>query len=64
MNLPFFYLDNLFTDRLTLNEETSKHIVAVLRMQNGEHVLLTDGKGRKVTATIIDNRSKDELSVR
>ena len=60
MALPFFYIDTIQNDSLSiiLNEENSKHIVQVLRMQNGEHLQLTDGKGNLFTAQIIDNNKK------
>jgi 16S rRNA (uracil1498-N3)-methyltransferase len=47
MSLPFFYIENLADEVLTLNEDTSKHIIGVLRMQKGEHILLTDGTGHQ-----------------
>src|SRR6202008_2255087 len=46
------------TKELVLNEETSKHVVQVLRMQNGEQLNLTDGKGNLFTAAIIDNNKR------
>ena len=59
MALPFFYIEELTAkDNLVLNEETSKHMVQVLRMQNGEQLQLTDGKGNLFTAEIIDNNRK------
>ena len=41
-----------------LDEETSKHVVNVLRMKNGDLLHLTDGKGNLVTAEITDNHKK------
>ena len=58
MTLPFFYTENLSTQTLTLNEDTSKHIAGVLRMTAGETLLLTDGNGQKATATIVDDNRK------
>jgi 16S rRNA (uracil1498-N3)-methyltransferase len=59
MALPFFYIEEIAAkDNLVLNEETSKHIVQVLRMQNGELLQLTNGKGNLFTAEIIDNNRK------
>ncbi len=66
MALPFFYT-NAITATVTefvLNEETSKHIVQVLRMQNGEQLLLTDGKGNLFNAEITDgNRKKCTVKI-
>ncbi|MGG9970408.1 RsmE family RNA methyltransferase [Ferruginibacter sp. SUN002] len=60
MALPFFYSENIIAGQnsIALNEETSKHIVQVLRMQNGEQLQLTDGKGNLFTAEIVDNNKK------
>ena len=66
MSLPFFYTEeiNLAGSQFVLNEETSKHVVQVLRMQNGEQLLLTDGKGNLFTAEIIDpNRKKCTVKI-
>ena len=43
---------------VVLDEATSKHMVQVLRMQNGEQLQLTDGKGNLFTAEITDNNRK------
>lgn len=60
MALPFFYKEDieLTTPAIVLDEATSKHIVQVLRMQNGEQLLLTDGKGNLFTGKITDNNRK------
>ncbi|MDQ3683642.1 MAG: 16S rRNA (uracil(1498)-N(3))-methyltransferase [Bacteroidota bacterium] len=57
MTLPSFFVEDLNTKTIILEEDTSKHI-SVLRMQKGEQILLTDGKGKKVQANIIDNSRK------
>lgn len=60
MALPFFYKEeiNATSSQLMLDEDTSKHIVQVLRMQNGEQVQLTDGKGNLFICVITDNNRK------
>lgn len=59
MALPFFYIEeSIVQNSIVLNEDTSKHIVQVLRMQNGEQIQLTDGKGNLFTAEITDNNRK------
>ena len=60
MSLPYFFVEQLVDagQSLILNEEQSKHIVQVLRMQIGEEILLTDGKGTKAHAIISDNHRK------
>ena len=60
MSLPFFYcefIDNAATT-FVLNEDTSKHIVQVLRMKVGSLLQLTDGKGCLLTAEITDDHKK------
>ncbi len=64
MPLPFFFVENVAANSLVLDEETSKHIIQVLRKKNGEAILLTDGKGTKATAVIKnDNRKKCEVTI-
>jgi 16S rRNA (uracil1498-N3)-methyltransferase len=45
--LPFFYISEYgpSQEQIVLDEETSKHVVQVLRMKKGERLNLTDGKG-------------------
>jgi 16S rRNA (uracil1498-N3)-methyltransferase len=55
MSLPFFFAEDLSAeDQLILPEETSKHCIQVLRMQAGEQMILTDGKGKLLTTTILN----------
>src|SRR3569832_214002 len=60
MALPFFYINdyNDAQKQIVLNEETSKHIVQVLRMKPGEQLNLTDGKGNLLTCEITDDHKK------
>jgi 16S rRNA (uracil1498-N3)-methyltransferase len=58
MSLPYFFVSDLVDKTLTLDEPTSKHIVNVLRMQRGEEILVTDGKGKKARAAILDDNRK------
>ncbi len=60
MKPPFFYISE-YDDaqkQIVLNEETSKHVVQVLRMKVGEPLNLTDGKGSLLTCEITDNNKK------
>ncbi len=59
MELPFFYLAEIppAAKELVLPEETSKHVVSVLRMQEGDELQLTNGQGTIVRA-IIDKAHK------
>jgi 16S rRNA (uracil1498-N3)-methyltransferase len=54
MELPFFYLADIpsAAKELVLPEETSKHVVSVLRMKEGDELQLTNGKGTIVRANI------------
>jgi len=60
MALPFFYKEELsaVVADVVLDEATSKHIVQVLRMQPGEQLQLTNGKGDLFTAAIADDNRK------
>jgi 16S rRNA (uracil1498-N3)-methyltransferase len=60
MALPFFYLSeyNPGTREIILDEDNSRHIVQVLRMQKGQQLQLTDGRGWLLTATILDDHKK------
>jgi 16S rRNA (uracil1498-N3)-methyltransferase len=60
MALPFFYINttpavNTFE---VLSEENSKHIVQVLRMQEGKQIKLTDGVGNIYVAEITNAHKK------
>ncbi|MEO7767084.1 MAG: RsmE family RNA methyltransferase [Ferruginibacter sp.] len=61
MSLPFFYKATIdpAADEVVLDEETSKHIVQVLRMQSGEPLQLTDGNGNLLFAEIIEPNRKN-----
>ena len=65
MALPFFYSEEISTatKSYVLNEETSKHVVQVLRMQNGEQLQIANGKGYLFTAEITDNH-KNKCAVK
>ncbi|HMK24471.1 MAG TPA: RsmE family RNA methyltransferase [Chitinophagaceae bacterium] len=60
MALPFFYISNYdgSQKQIVLDEETSKHIVQVLRMKAGAQLNLTDGKGNLLTCEIINDHKK------
>jgi 16S rRNA (uracil1498-N3)-methyltransferase len=60
MALAFFYLSeyNPGDVEIVLDEDNSRHVVQVLRMQKGEPLQLTDGRGRLLTATILDDHKK------
>jgi 16S rRNA (uracil1498-N3)-methyltransferase len=60
MALPFFYINeyNPTKKEIVLDEDTSKHMVQVLRMKTGEQLNLTDGKGNLITCSIAENHKK------
>ena len=60
MSTPYFYFAHLATmeEEFTLNENSSRHIVQVLRMLPGENLQLTNGKGLSVVATIREANKK------
>jgi len=58
--LPFFYISAFNKDQpeIFLDEDNSRHIVQVLRMQPGDPLQLTDGKGALLTALVVDAHKK------
>jgi 16S rRNA (uracil1498-N3)-methyltransferase len=60
MPSPYFYFPTLAkqVDEFVLDENSSRHIVQVLRMKPGEILKLTDGKGLSALATIQDSNKK------
>lgn len=61
MFLPAFFAETISVtgDDVVLEADTSKHIVQVLRMHAGDRILLTDGKGKKAEAQILDPNKKN-----
>jgi 16S rRNA (uracil1498-N3)-methyltransferase len=60
MASPYFYFANLaaMPDAFALNENSSRHIVQVLRMKPEEDLRLTDGRGLSVLAKISEANKK------
>ena len=60
MVLPFFYIADFNSSQkeIVLDEDTSRHVVQVLRMKEEEKLNLTDGKGSLMTAEVIDAHKK------
>ncbi len=60
MTVPFFYINHVDPSEkiISLDEDTSRHIVQVLRMKKGEKVNLTDGNGILITAAILEADKK------
>ena len=60
MASPYFYFANLaaMQNEFALNENSSRHVVQVLRMQPGEHLRLTDGKGLSASVEISEANKK------
>ncbi len=59
MSLPLFFVDGLVDSSvLQLDEDTSRHIIQVLRMKEGEKLKLTDGRGHFADAMISDAHKK------
>ena len=61
MDLPFFYKEIIDDVQQThmLDEETSKHVVQVLRMKSGEVLRITNGNGQLLTAEIAKDHKKN-----
>jgi 16S rRNA (uracil1498-N3)-methyltransferase len=60
MPAPFFYFPELdpAQSMSTMDEESSRHIVQVLRMKAGEELRITDGKGNLSLSVIRDPNKK------
>ena len=56
MELPFFFEEELpdKPENFVLSAETSKHIIQVLRMKAGDHLILTNGKGIEMNVTVLN----------
>ena len=65
MSLPRFFIPAYQpgNESIILSEETSRHIVQVLRMGSGAQLQLTDGRGHLLTASI-DEAHKKHCTVR
>ena len=63
MSAPYFYAPTLTeqTGAFTLSEDTSKHIVQVLRMKEGELIQLTNGNGLLAMASISEAHKKHTI---
>jgi 16S rRNA (uracil1498-N3)-methyltransferase len=60
MDIPYFYFPSISkqVNEFILDENSSRHIVQVLRMQPGEKLNLTDGKGISALAVIQEANKK------
>ena len=59
MDLPYFFTDSQIKgNNIELNEETSRHVVQVLRMDEGKKLMLTNGKGETYKVEIISAHKK------
>jgi 16S rRNA (uracil1498-N3)-methyltransferase len=60
MTLPFFYTATAYASQqqMVLDEDTSRHVIQVLRMKKGDRLNLTDGKGNVLTTIIEDDHKK------
>lgn len=63
MQLPFFFERDLPADfhDFELSAETSNHVTRVLRMQQGDLLILTDGKGTECEVNIVKPDRKKTL---
>lgn len=56
--MHIFYTPDLSGNSYTLDETESKHCVRVLRLEQGDEIILVDGKGGFFTAEIVDPNPK------
>lgn len=50
--MPRFFVESVESDFVEITGEDARHIALSLRMKNGEHLVLCDGKGREAEAVI------------
>jgi 16S rRNA (uracil1498-N3)-methyltransferase len=60
MALSYFFHESDFTTggTIVLDEDTSKHVIQVLRMERGAELMLTNGRGEKARVVIADDNRK------
>ena len=60
MDIPYFFHPRLTGSEgiADLSEETARHVVSVLRMREGEAMILVDGQGAKARAEILQTGKK------
>lgn len=65
MTLPLFYEEDLpVAGQFKLNEESSRHIALVLRMKEGEQILITNGKGYTlITQIVLAHKKNTEVKI-
>lgn len=65
MQLPYFFEENIpQSGKFFLSEESSKHIIQVLRMKEGEEINITNGKGELLTSSVVTaNKRKTEVTI-
>lgn len=56
--MHIFYTPDLSDNTYTLDESESKHCVRVLRLEQGDEIILVDGRGGRFTAEITDANPK------
>lgn len=59
-HLPFFYQDTVLQKgaSLSLNEETAKHVVQVLRKKIGDQIIINNGQGDSALVSLTDVAKK------
>ncbi len=65
MQLPFFFEQNFpNSDNFVLGEDSSRHIVQVLRMKENEQLQITNGHGEVLNASVIvADKKKTEVKI-
>jgi len=56
--MHLFYTPDIQSDTYQLSEEESKHASRVLRLSEGDEIILTDGRGKWMPSQIIDAHPK------
>jgi len=56
--LHLFYIKNIDSNTITLNEEESKHCIRVLRLKKGSTIFITNGTGDLYETVIVNDNPK------
>jgi len=59
--MQLFHSENIQDNLILMDEQDSRHCSKVLRMQHGDKVMVTDGKGYLYETEIMDNNPKKTL---
>lgn len=66
MSLPLFYVEKTPSETgvlIELDENTTRHLIQVLRKRTGDRIIITDGQGTKLLAEVVEIQKKKSTVV-